>query len=86
MYIVYALYSNKYYKIYIGFTSNIELRLNEHNTLSAKGDTIKYRPWVTIYLEDYVAKKEAMLREKQLKSVAGRRFIRQIIDEKLKIS
>jgi putative endonuclease len=85
MYTVYALYSKAYDKIYIGFTSNIELRLNEHNNLSTKGYTVKYRPWVIIYSEEYITKKVAMLREKQLKSAGGRRFIRQVITEKFNI-
>jgi len=33
MYMVYVLYSEDYYKIYVGFTSNIEARLYSHNSL-----------------------------------------------------
>ena len=79
MYTVYALYSTKYDKIYIGYTSNIEQRLAQHNLLSGKGYTVKYRPWQIIYSETYETKKEAMAREKQLKSATGRNFIRQLI-------
>ena len=82
MFVVYALYSQTHDKIYIGFTSNIESRLNDHNTLSTKGYTVKYRPWALIYSENCETKKEAMLREKQLKTAAGRKFIRAVIIEK----
>ncbi|MCD6556244.1 MAG: GIY-YIG nuclease family protein, partial [Bacteroidales bacterium] len=49
MFTVYVLYSEKYDKIYIGYTSNIEQRLLSHNKLSQKGYTVKYRPWKIVY-------------------------------------
>ncbi|OAQ38626.1 endonuclease [Pedobacter psychrophilus] len=75
MFKVYALYSEKYNKIYIGFTSNLEQRLTSHNELATKGYTIKYRPWKLIHQEGFETKSEAMQREKQLKSAKGREFI-----------
>jgi len=72
MYKVYILYSIKFNKIYIGYTSNLEQRLLSHNELGKKGWTIKYRPWSLIHQEDYQTKEEALLREKNLKSVQGR--------------
>ncbi|RKY53390.1 MAG: hypothetical protein DRP89_06275 [Candidatus Neomarinimicrobiota bacterium] len=45
MYTTYVLYSEKYDKIYIGFTSNLEGRLLAHNELSTKGWTVRFRPW-----------------------------------------
>ena len=80
MYTVYALYSQKFDKIYIGFTSNLEQRLNSHNHLAKKGWTIKFRPWKVIYTEEFKDKSEAMKREKQLKSAKGREFIRSLIE------
>ncbi len=40
MFIVYALYSSNYNKIYIGYTSNLVERYKSHNELSKKGWTI----------------------------------------------
>ncbi len=76
MFIVYALYSSNYDKIYIGYTSNLVERYKSHNELSKKGWTIKYRPWIIIHQESFENKLEAILREKQLKSASGRNFIR----------
>jgi putative endonuclease len=76
MYTVYVLYSESYNKIYIGFTSDLKARLLSHNELATKGWTIKYRPWKLIYSEEYQDKKDAMKREKELKSYEGRIFIR----------
>ena len=76
MFTVYALYSKKFDKIYIRFTSNLQQRFLSHNELSKKGWTIKFRPWQIIYTEEFDSKSEAMKREKQLKSAKGREFIR----------
>jgi len=76
MFIVYALYSSNYNKIYIGYTSNLVERYKSHNELSKKGWTIKYRPWIIIHQESFENKLEAILKEKQLKSASGRNFIR----------
>ncbi len=82
MFVVYALYSLTYNKIYIGFTSDLEQRLKSHNKLGKKGWTIKFRPWELIYSEECSLKSEALKREKQLKSATGRNFIRSLINEK----
>ncbi len=79
MFTVYVLYSENFNKIYIGYTSDIEKRLLSHNVLATKGYTIKFRPWVLLYTEEFSIKSEAMKREKQLKSAKGREFIHSLI-------
>ncbi len=79
MFTVYALYSEKYNKIYIGYTSDIDNRMVYHNELSKDGWTLKFRPWKLIYTEQYPTKQEAMKREKQMKSYRGREFVRSLI-------
>jgi putative endonuclease len=79
MYKVYALYSSKFNKIYIGYSSNPEERLKSHNELATKGYTIKFRPWNLIYSETLNTKQQALKREKQSKSAKGREFIWSII-------
>ena len=82
MFTVYVLYSQKFNQIYIGFTSDLPNRFLSHNELATKGHTIKYRPWVIAYTEEYQTKPEAMKREDQLKSANGRKFIWDFIREK----
>jgi len=82
MFTVYALYSPTYNKIYIGYTSDLPNRLLTHNELATKGHTIKYRPWIIAYTEEYQTKSEAIKREDQLKSGNGRKFIWNIIHKK----
>ena len=80
---VYALYSSKFDKIYIGYSSNLPERIKSHNEFGTKGWTIKFRPWELIYSESFDNKASALKREKELKSFSGREFIRtKIIKEK----
>jgi len=58
MFTVYALYSRKYDKIYVGFTSNLEQRLISHNELSNKGWTPKYRPWELVLERSFQIKSQ----------------------------
>jgi putative endonuclease len=81
MFTVYALYSVKYNKIYIGFTSNIAERLKSHNEFATNGWTIKFRPWKLFYTEGFEFKTSAMKRERELKSAKGREFLRSKLKE-----
>ncbi|WP_205510837.1 GIY-YIG nuclease family protein [Longitalea arenae] len=82
MYIVYVLYSARFDKIYVGYTNNLENRFKSHNELGTKGWTIKFRPWSIIYTESFSDKPSAMKREQELKSAAGRGFIRELIQQR----
>ncbi|RYU87289.1 GIY-YIG nuclease family protein [Mucilaginibacter terrigena] len=74
MFTVYVLYSPSFNQIYIGYTSDLNNRFTSHNELATKGHTIKYRPWIIAYTEEYDNKAAATKREKQLKSSNGRAF------------
>jgi len=80
MFTVYVLKNNSD-KIYIGWTSNLEKRINRHNgKLKSKATsyTNKNRDgeWVLIYSEEFETRAEAIKREKELKSYQGRKFIK----------
>jgi putative endonuclease len=75
-FVVYILYSEKYNKYYTGYTSSIITRFKSHNELSNKGFTKRYRPWIVVYIEFFTTKKEAIIREKFLKSGTGREWIK----------
>ena len=67
-YFVYVLGSYKKKKIttYVGYTKNLEKRLNLHN----KGKGAKFtrgRTWKIIYSEKFLTKKEAISREYYIK-------------------
>ena len=54
--------------IYIGVTSDLLKRVYQHKTKSHKGFTSKYNCDKLIYFEEFTDIKQAILREKQLKS------------------
>ena len=80
-FVVYILFSEKYKKTYVGFTTNLIERFKSHNLLAKKGYTIKFRPWKVIYVEFFFSKAEALKKEKNLKSGIGREFIKEFISK-----
>lgn len=66
MHFVYILQSNKDKRIYIGYTSNLEKRIEMHNN-GMSDYTSKYMPWELVYFEAYRSKEDALHREKTLK-------------------
>lgn len=81
MFWIYALYNRGSKKIYIGQTSNLEKRLELHKEREFKKSfTARFKgEWQLIYKERVENRKEALKREKQLKSYQGRQFIKQFI-------
>ena len=73
---VYVLRSSKFERNYVGFTSNLDQRLVDHNNGRTKS-TRPYKPWKVLFYEKYSSKIEALKREKYLKSGQGRDYIKQ---------
>ena len=67
MYQVYLLKSQKNKTLYIGYTNDVNRRLNEHNS-GTIGYTKKYIPWGIIYYESFLSLDDAKKREKSLKA------------------
>jgi len=81
-YIVYILQSEVDNSFYIGYTSNVEKRLEEHN--NGKSYYTKRKiPWKIVYREIFKTKRDAIIREKQLKNKKSHRFIESLIKELL---
>ncbi|MFC0263281.1 GIY-YIG nuclease family protein [Fontibacter flavus] len=76
MYCVYVLYSFSANRLYTGMTTDLITRFNFHNSKSTKGFTLRFRPWYCIHTEFFDSKKDALLREKELKSGKGREWIK----------
>ncbi len=80
MHFVHAIYNKKNDKIYIGESSSVERRVEEHNQKKGNHFTAKFEgEWVLIYEESLATRTEAIKREKQLKSYRGREYIKQFI-------
>lgn len=74
-YYVYVLRSYKDKKMYVGYSENLQLRFEAHQ----KGEvaaTRGRRPLELMYYEASQDKKDAMHRERYLKTAHGKRFIK----------
>lgn len=72
---VYVLQSRKDNKKYVGYTKNLKLRFEQHQkglVLSTKNR----RPLKLIYYEACINQKDAVLREKYLKTIYGKKYIK----------
>jgi len=82
MYWVYVLVNKQVGKRYIGHTSDLQRRLNEHNGSSENNKRFTGKglgQWELVYSEEYETRSEAMKKEKWLKSGIGRQWLDGII-------
>jgi len=79
MFYTYVLMSEKNKEFYTGFTENLKVRIKEHQSGSVKS-TRNRRPLKLIYYEACLNEKDAINREKYLKTGFGRRFLRNRIE------
>ncbi|MFH1799630.1 MAG: GIY-YIG nuclease family protein [Candidatus Omnitrophota bacterium] len=75
---VYVLVSQKNGRIYIGQTASLEKRILVHNQGFCRS-TKPHRPWALGYHETVGSRSQAVIRERYLKSTAGRKFLRTIL-------
>jgi putative endonuclease len=80
MYIIYILESINTGRLYTGYTENIDVRLQNHNSGKVKS-TKAYKPYRIIHTESYNDKTFARKRELFLKSGQGRKWIKENIDK-----
>ncbi len=76
MFSVYALYSEKINRIYVGQTDDLEERVADHRSGRSRY-TSRADDWVLIHVEEFATRAEAMRRERELKTHRGRDFLRE---------
>jgi len=76
LYYVYLLESQDDKSWYIGTTSDLKRRLKEHKEGKGGRTTKLKKNWKLIYFEGYLDKRDAIGREKFLKSGSGRKFLK----------
>lgn len=74
-YFTYVLQSEKDHLLYVGYTSNIKARLEEHNKGNVKS-TKNRTPLKLLYCEICLNQQDATHREKYLKTAWGKRYIK----------
>ena len=65
---VYILASRRHGTIYIGVTSDLMARMDQHRTGAVRGFTSKYKVWRLVHFELFDDMYAAISREKQLKA------------------
>ncbi len=75
MYYTYILLSLKDNNYYTGFTNNLKLRFEQHNKGLVES-TEDRRPFELIYYEACVDQRDAIKREKYLKTYHGKMFLK----------
>lgn len=79
-YFVYILLSKKDGKLYVGCSTNPEIRIKDHNYGKVSA-TKNRRPLTIIHLEKFDQKAEAFNRERFLKSLWGARYKQRILKD-----
>lgn len=81
MYYVYTLLSEEDNRTYVGYTNDIERRLQEHKNGQVEATEYR-RPLKLFHLEKFQSKQEAKERERWYKSSSGRNKMRELFEEK----
>jgi len=79
MYTVYILYSSTLDRYYIGFTGSIIITRLKKHLANHRGFTGIVKDWKVVYTEEFQNKKDAMLREKEIKNWKSRIMIEKLI-------
>jgi len=74
-YCVYILFSEKDHLLYIGFSANLEKRIETHNSGGNKS-TAHRRPLKLIFCEFYLFEEDARRREMYFKTTMGKKAIK----------
>ena len=74
-YYTYVLLSEKDNKFYTGYTKNLKLRFEQHNK-GLVSSTKDRKPLSLIYYEACINQQDATKREKYLKTIYGKRYIK----------
>jgi putative endonuclease len=75
MFFTYVLQSKKDTQFYVGFTKDLKLRFEQHEKGLVES-TKNRRPLELVYYEACVDQKDAVHREKYLKSYLGKMFLK----------
>ena len=75
---VYVLQSLKDFSFYIGQCDDLDRRMSKHFDGMSKY-TCSKRPLRLVYFEVYKSRKEALIREKQIKRMKSRKYIIELI-------
>ena len=79
VYSVYIIQSQKDGSYYIGFTRDLEERLDRHNQ-GRSNYTRGKMPWKLVYSEDHFDRSSAVKRESEIKKRKSKEFIEKLVE------
>ena len=79
MFYVYLLKSDVDATFYVGYTENLEQRLEQHNSGESKYTSRKIT-WKLVYFEHFETKSEALKRELFLKKQRNKEFYQRLVN------
>lgn len=79
MYFTYILYSRTIDKFYVGYSNDLVLRLERHNSGWGKYSS-RGIPWQLVYSESYSTKTAAIKRENEIKKKKSRKYIEFLVN------
>lgn len=77
-YSVYIIYSSKLDKYYVGYSEDVAVRLEEHNS-GISAFTSKATDWIIKYREEFVSRELAHSRELEIKRKKSRKYVEWLI-------
>ena len=78
MWYTYIIYSEKISRYYVGYTDDLDWRVERHNQGWGRF-TKRGTPWRLVYSEACNKKSEAIQREREIKNKKSRKYIEEII-------
>lgn len=79
-YHVYIIFSQKLNRYYIGYTSDLDKRMTEHNS-GISSFTSKAKDWKLMYTEVFESREAAHTRELEIKKKKSRKYIEWLINK-----
>ncbi|MEQ8304832.1 MAG: GIY-YIG nuclease family protein [Cyclobacteriaceae bacterium] len=80
MYFLYILYSQELDCYYVGQTDNIKDRLASHRGGKSKF-TSRASDWMVVHTEEFLTRKEALVRERAIKRMKSRKYVESLIEK-----
>jgi putative endonuclease len=83
IYYIYVLINKISKRLYVGFTSDLKNRLRQHKQAKLSH---RNKNFELIYFDAFINKKDAMQREKYLKTTNGKRMLKLMLKETFKLA
>lgn len=83
MFYTYILHNSEIDRFYIGSTSNIEARIEDHNIKNHKTKYTRKQAgeWKLVYKEEFINKTDSIKREREIKRWKSKKMILKLLEQ-----